>query len=92
MLLGGLISEQESKSKSGIPGLSQIQYIGDLFANNNKAKTRSEIIIFIRPQIIRNGADASVVAEEFRERLETMRRTGVLYGPVPATAPLVRKD
>jgi hypothetical protein len=34
---------------------------------------RSEIIVFIRPQVIRNALDAQGVAEEFRERLETMR-------------------
>jgi general secretion pathway protein D len=77
VLLGGLISEQQDNNKAGIPGLNQIKYLGDIFGNTTKNRTRSEIIVFIRPQVMRNGIDAQAVAEEFRERLETMR------GPAP---------
>src|ERR1700680_1064564 len=54
-----------------------IKYLGDIFGNTSKNRTRSEIIVFIRPKVIRNALDAQGVAEEFRERLETMR------GPSP---------
>jgi general secretion pathway protein D len=73
VLLGGLISEQQDKSVAGIPGLNQIKYLGDLFGNTSKSRMRSEIIVFIRPMVIRNGVDAQGVAEEFRQRLESMR-------------------
>jgi general secretion pathway protein D len=73
VLLGGLISEQQDDSKSGIPGLAEIKYLGDILGNTSKSRTRSEIIVFIRPQVIRDGIDAQAVAEEFRERLDTMR-------------------
>ncbi len=73
VLLGGLISEQQDKSVSGIPGLNQIKYLGDLLGNTSKSRQRSEIIVFIRPMVVRNGVDAQAVTEEFRERLETMR-------------------
>jgi general secretion pathway protein D len=75
VLLGGLISEREQRDNSGIPGLSQIKYLGDLFGNKSATKQRSEIIIFIRPQMVRNGIDARNVTEEFRERLGSMRST-----------------
>jgi general secretion pathway protein D len=73
VLLGGLISEQQDNTRAGIPGLNQIKYLGDLFGNTSKSRQRSEIIVFIRPMVIRNGVDAQGVAEEFRQRLETMR-------------------
>ena len=73
MLLGGLISEQQDNDKTGIPGLNQIKYLGDIFGNTTRNRTRSEIIVFIRPMVSRNALDAQGVAEEFRERLETMR-------------------
>jgi general secretion pathway protein D len=44
-----------------------------VFGNTSSTKTRSEIIIFIKTQLIRNGVDASAVTEEFRDRLQTMR-------------------
>ncbi|MGO9993088.1 MAG: type II secretion system secretin GspD, partial [Steroidobacteraceae bacterium] len=74
MLLGGLISEQTQKTNSGLPGISQIQILSDLLNNNSTTKQRSEIIIFMRSQLIRDGVDARHVAEEFRDRLESMRR------------------
>jgi general secretion pathway protein D len=95
VLLGGLISEEQDNNKTGIPGLNQIKYLGDIFGNTNKTRMRSEIIVFIRPQVIRNALDAQGVAEEFRERLETMRAPApVIDGrdvpALPAPAPARR--
>jgi general secretion pathway protein D len=73
VLLAGLISERNQKTQSGIPGLREIKFLGDVFGNTSSTKTRSEIIIFIRTQLIRNSVDASAVTEEFRDRLQTMR-------------------
>jgi general secretion pathway protein D len=73
VLLAGLISERNQKSQSGIPGLREIKFLGDVFGSTSNTKTRSEIIIFIKTQVIRNGVDASAVTEEFRDRLQSMR-------------------
>ena len=69
VLLAGLISEQQNGNRSGIPLLDQIPGIGDGFSYQDKTKTRTELIIFIRPQIIRDGTDAHFVAEELRSKL-----------------------
>ena len=73
VLLAGLISERSQQTRSGIPGLREIKFLGDVFGNTSNIKTRSEIIIFIKTQLIRNSVDASAVTEEFRDRLQTMR-------------------
>jgi general secretion pathway protein D len=75
VLLGGLISENDQSTQSGIPGLSDLKVIGGLFGTTDHTKQRTEIIIFIRPQLVRNGVDARSVTEEFREKLQSMRRT-----------------
>ena len=69
VLLAGLISEQQNGGRSGIPLLDEIQGLGDAFAHQDKRGTRTELIIFIRPQIIRNGTDAHHIAEELRSKL-----------------------
>ena len=69
VLLAGLISEQQNKDRNGIPLLDQIQGLGDAFSHQDKKNTRTELIIFIRPQIIRDGNDAHFVAEELRSKL-----------------------
>jgi general secretion pathway protein D len=69
VLLAGLISEQQSRTQSGIPLLDQLPGIGGAFGNQDKSGVRTELIIFIRPQIIRDSVDAHFVAEEIRSRL-----------------------
>ena len=73
VLLAGLISENNQETRTGIPGLREIKVLGDVFGNTSSTKTRSEIIIFIKTQVIRNGQDASAVTEEFRDKLQSMR-------------------
>jgi general secretion pathway protein D len=88
VLLGGLISTRTNQSKSGIPVLSEIEGIGDLFSQQTKTTDRTELILFIRPQIIRNGLDAQLVAEELRSKLSIIGRSGAA---LPATKrPAVR--
>jgi general secretion pathway protein D len=69
VLLAGLISEQHNNTRNGIPLLDQIPGLGDAFSHQDNTKTRTELIIFIRPQIIRDGTDAHFVAEELRSKL-----------------------
>jgi general secretion pathway protein D len=73
VLLGGLISDNTQNNQAGIPGLSDLKFLGPLFGTTNDTKTRSEIIIFVRPQLIRNSLDARAVTEEFREKLQSMK-------------------
>jgi len=69
VLLAGLIQEQQSLNRGGIPLLDQIQNLGDAFSHQDKTNSRTELIVFIRPQIIRDSVDASFVAEELRTKL-----------------------
>jgi general secretion pathway protein D len=74
VLLGGLISSKNNLNRNGVPILMDIKGIGDLFAQTDKSLDRTELIIFIRPQIIRNGMDAQLVGEELRSKLGTLGR------------------
>jgi general secretion pathway protein D len=69
VLLAGLIQEQKETDRSGIPMLDQIPGLGDAFSHQNTTVARTELIVFIRPQIIRDGVDAHIVAEELRTKL-----------------------
>jgi general secretion pathway protein D len=81
VLLAGLIQEESDLNRGGIPLLDQIQNLGDAFSHQSKTGTRTELIIFIRPQIVHDSQDASFVAEELRTKLR-----GVL-GSVPPDLP-----
>jgi general secretion pathway protein D len=69
VLLAGMIQDQQTKSREGVPILSQLPYVGAAFGTTGKSQVRTELIIFIRPQIIRDGADAAMVAEELRSKM-----------------------
>jgi general secretion pathway protein D len=69
VLLAGLISDENDRTRQGIPVLDKIPGIGDLFSQQNGTKTRTELIIFIRPTVIRDAVDARMVAEELRSKL-----------------------
>jgi general secretion pathway protein D len=88
VLLGGLISDNTQNTRSGIPGLSDIKVLGALFGTTDNTKTRSEIIIFIRPQLIRNSVDARAVTEEFREKLHSMKGTRSFVKGEDLTSPI----
>jgi general secretion pathway protein D len=70
--LGGLISEQRNNDKASVPILNQIPVLGDLIGSTGKAVRRTELIVFIRPQVIRDSRDARHVAEELRSRLKSL--------------------
>jgi general secretion pathway protein D len=90
VLLGGLISDNTQSSRNGIPGLSDIKILGGLFGTTNNSTTRSEIIIFVRPQLIRNSMDARSVTQEFRDKLQSMRTTRSVVSGERAAPPLAR--
>jgi general secretion pathway protein D len=69
VLLAGLISQQRSQEKSGIPGATDIPIVGNMLSNSTNTASRTELIVFVKPQIIRNKIDAEHVAQGLRERM-----------------------
>ncbi len=88
VLLGGLISSNQNNTRDSIPILGDIKGpIGDLFATTSKKNDRTELIVFIRPQIIRDGLDAQLVAEELRSKLQTIARGTTVEKQIDRTRP-----
>jgi general secretion pathway protein D len=81
VLLGGLISETQQRSRSGIPVLEEIPFLGNLFSQNDRSTVRTELIVFIQPQIIRDSVDAYKVAEELRSKLRGSAEAAFPPGP-----------
>ena len=80
VLLAGLVSQTQNRTRNGVPVLDRINGIGDLFSQTNAKVERTELIIFIRPQIIRNGVDAYRVAAELRDKIIRSRQ-GMVAAP-----------
>jgi general secretion pathway protein D len=82
VLLAGLISEQQSGTRNALPVLDQIPGLGDAFGHQSNNTQRTELIIFIKPQIIRDGSDAHIVAEELRSKLRGTIATTTNNAPI----------
>jgi general secretion pathway protein D len=67
-VMGGLIKEEINLNTSEIPLLGRIPILGNLFQNRNDTTTKTELVIFLRPVVIK---DASVNGDfsEFRNNL-----------------------
>lgn len=67
-ILGGLMEDKISNQSDGIPLLSDIPFFGNLFKYRNDSKTKTELVIFLRPRVIK---DASINGDfsDFRDNL-----------------------
>ena len=60
IVLGGLISDEVRESKSQVPFLGSIPLIGELFKTRSVDKVKTNLMVFIRPRVIRDGVDAAI--------------------------------
>ena len=88
VMLAGLVSETQNKTRNGMPWLDQLPgYLGDAFSHQNKTIRRTELVIFIRPQIIRDAVDAHLIAEDMRAKMKA--RVGTITTKPPLLPPPV---
>lgn len=69
VLLGGLISNNNSQGNAGIPILKNIPIVGQLFRTDTLKSDRTELIVLITPYIISNDSDAQAVTDAFKKQL-----------------------
>ena len=67
VVLGGLVEDKVTDSSEGVPVLSSIPLLGRLFRSDAVEVTKQNLLVFIRPTIIRNDEDlAGATAEKYR--------------------------
>ena len=69
VVLGGLIRDNETEGKSGIPLLMDIPVVGALFSTTSKESTRTELLIFITPRVLESDQDLRELNREMRSRM-----------------------
>lgn len=60
IVLGGLISDSANEGESRVPILGNIPIIGELFKTRNGTKEKRNLMVFIRPTILRDGVAAAI--------------------------------
>ena len=69
IVLGGLIQEQDTFNKGGIPILHELPWIGPLFGTTEKKKKKTELVVLITPRVISTRKDARLITREFKRKL-----------------------
>ena len=81
-LLGGLVTEQQDKTVTGIPGLSSIPLLSKLFTGSSTDRSRNELMIVLIPHVIRRP---EITPENLREiAVGNFATVKVNYAPKPA--------
>jgi len=62
VVLGGLIEDKTDNSKSQVPILGNIPIIGELFKYENRKRTKTNLLVFLRPYVVRDEATSSALA------------------------------
>lgn len=75
IVLGGLIQDNEEINSSKVPVLGDIPVVGGLFRSKGKSRVRTNLMVFLRPTILRNGNDAKILTDQ---KLEQIRRADIL--------------
>jgi general secretion pathway protein D len=73
LVIGGIITDNKNRSRTGIPYLMEIPVLGRFFGTTTTTSDRTELIMLITPRVIRNREEARYATEEFKSRLSTIR-------------------
>jgi general secretion pathway protein D len=77
IVLGGLIGDNYTDGSSKIPLLGDLPLIGGLFRYDNKSRTRTNLMVFIRPSVLRNNEDNNILSNRKLDDMEERRKTFV---------------
>jgi general secretion pathway protein D len=70
LALGGLIQEKKTLNQKKVPVLGDIPLFGNAFKSKTDGINRTELIIFIRPRIVRDSEEARQATDEFRQQFD----------------------
>ena len=86
--IGGLMQVQSQGTRSGVPGSTRVPVLSNLLGNQQQTGSKREIVVLIKPTIIRSADDWREQARESRDRIDELansRRVITVDGVSPAS-------
>ena len=74
LVLGGLIEDRYTDNRSQVPLLGDIPYIGALFRSENRTKTRTNLMVFLRPVVMRDASTANKLSLDRYELIRSFQK------------------
>ncbi|HEX3139219.1 MAG TPA: type II secretion system secretin GspD, partial [Rhizobacter sp.] len=78
MVLGGLLKDEYSGSTSKVPFLGDLPFIGGLFRSDNRTRIKSNLMVFLRPVVIRTQDAANSLSLDRYDQIRAMQNNGQL--------------
>lgn len=72
IVLGGLMRENDTNARSGVPGLSDIPLLGALFSTTSNQRDRTELLVLMTPRAIEDDDQLRAASAEMRDRMRSM--------------------
>lgn len=69
LVLGGLIRDNTTTGKTGLPLLQDLPLVGNLFGTNNSNTARTELLVVITPRVVRTDEDLRDLATDLRRKM-----------------------
>jgi general secretion pathway protein D len=88
--IGGLMQDQATRTKSGVPWLSDVPFLGWLFGSLNNQSERTELLVLLNPRIAPDEAAATELTDELRAKLNSIAPTlaaRTIAPPSPRSVP-----
>jgi general secretion pathway protein D len=76
IVIGGLIKDSVQTQTRGVPLLRDIPYLGALFRWSSDTQTKSNLMVFLRPTIVRSGQDLSRISQQRYQDLRDENQPG----------------
>jgi len=92
VVIGGLVTEVERNSKSGVPVLSRIPGIGNLFSRTKKSVERRELLVFIQPKIVDGQASQDEIQNDMESRYDVAPAAREFADGVLPAKPVTAED
>ncbi len=73
LLIGGLISDKKTTSKTGVPFLSDIPVLGSLFSTTTDQVVKTELMVMVTPHVLRESDDVDRILRDFQDRVKTIK-------------------
>lgn len=80
IVLGGLIDDNNNATKSGIPFLYELPWIGSLFGSTEYKRAKNELVVLITPRVVKSKQDSRLISDEFKRKL-----TGIYQEVTPVS-------
>ena len=74
LLLGGIISQTKSDGNGGVPLLKDVKWIGNLFKSKSKSHVKTELIILIKPIILRDSKELFEETAKYKILLTNLKK------------------